>query len=200
MGSSKKITPRRFIVYLLALVLLSLAQPHPVLFGIGLALVFAGEALRLWGCGHLVKNQDVIMSGPFAYVKNPLYVGTFLIVTGFILQASNPGAPSRYLLYVGLPLFFAIFFLYYMPYKVQVEGDRLRRRFGEKFDEYDKNVPDFFPRLSRYGTATQRWQSHLLVENSEWGILFTTLVGSAVILTKFFPFSETYDLWKIIGQ
>jgi len=187
-------------VYLLALVLLSLARPHPVLFGIGFFFVLAGEALRLWGCGHLVKNQDVIMSGPFAYVKHPLYVGTFLIVTGFILQASNPNAHSRYLLYVGLPLFFAIFFLYYMPYKVQVEGDRLRRRFGEKFDEYDKNVPNFFPRFSRYGNATQKWQSHLLVENSEWGILFIALAGSAVILTKFFPFSDTYDLWKILGQ
>lgn len=199
MGASQKLTPRKFIVFITALGILALAKPEPVLFGIGLGLAAAGEALRLWGCGHLRKNQDVIMSGPFAYVKNPLYVGTFLIACGFCLMASNPGEPSRYILYVVLPLFIVVFFFYYFPYKVQVEGDRLRRRFGEKFDEYDKNVPNFFPRLTPYGGSKLRWDHSLLFENSEHGILFIVLAGSALIATKFADFSRAYDLWSYLS-
>jgi protein-S-isoprenylcysteine O-methyltransferase Ste14 len=199
MGSSKKITPRKFIVYVLSLAVLSLARPTPVLFAVGLVLVIMGELMRIWGCGHLQKNQDVIMSGPFAYVKNPLYVGTFLIVVGFCLQASNPAEPSRYILYLILPLFLAIFFLYYFPYKVRVEGERLKKRFGEKFEEYDRNVPEFIPRLTPYGGSKVKWDMSLLSENSEWGILFVVLAGSALIFTKFFPFSEIYDLWRVFG-
>jgi len=189
MGSSKKITPRRLIVYLFALGLLLLAKPHPVLFPVGVALVAAGEGLRLWACGHLRKNQDVIMSGPFAYLKNPLYAGTLLIVTGFCLAASNPDAPSKWLLYLGLPLFLAVFFFYYFPYKVRVEGDRLRRRFGEKFDEYDRNVPNLVPRLSPYRPEGEagllKWEPKLLVENSEYGTLIWVVVGCLLVYAKF---------------
>lgn len=194
MGSSKKITPRRLIVYLFALALLLLAKPHPVLYPVGVALIAAGEALRLWACGHLRKNQDVIMSGPFAYLKNPLYAGTLLIVSGFCFAASNPDEPSRWLLYVGLPLFLAVFFFYYFPYKVGVEGDRLRRRFGEKFDVYDKNVPNLIPRMTPYrpdgGGEPLRWDGKLLSENSEYGTLIWVVLGSLVLYAKFH-----FELW-----
>lgn len=199
MGASKRLNPRRLIVYVVSLGILVLAKPEPILFGIGFSLALLGEALRIWGCGHLRKNQDVIMSGPFAYVKNPLYVGTFLIVAGFCLMASNTGEPSRYILFVALPIFVIAFFFYYFPYKVQVEGDRLRRRFGRKFDEYDKNVPNFFPRLTPYGGSKLRWDPSLLTENSEYGILFIVLAGSALIATKFADFSRAYDLWSYLS-
>lgn len=190
MGASKRLTPRRLVVYICCLGVLLLAKPHPVLYGIGLVLIIAGEALRLWACGYLRKNQDVIMSGPFAYVKNPLYVGTFLILTGFCLAASNPHHPSRWVLYVALPLFLLIFFTYYMPKKVRIEGDRLRRRFGEKFDAYDRNVPNFIPRLSAYkpegGDQGLTWDVALLSENSEYGTFIWVVVGSLIIFSRFF--------------
>jgi protein-S-isoprenylcysteine O-methyltransferase Ste14 len=194
MGSSKKITPRRLIVYLFALALLLLAKPHPVLYPVGVALIAMGEALRLWACGHLRKNQDVIMSGPFAYLKNPLYAGTLLIVSGFCFAASNPDEPSRWLLYVGLPLFLAVFFFYYFPYKVGVEGDRLRRRFGEKFDVYDENVPNLVPRLTPYrpegGGEPLPWDGKLLSENSEYGTLIWVVLGCLILFAKFY-----IELW-----
>jgi protein-S-isoprenylcysteine O-methyltransferase Ste14 len=193
MGSSKKITPRRLIVYLAALALLLLAKPHPVLYAVGVVLIAAGEGLRIWACGHLRKNQDVIMSGPFAYLKNPLYAGTLLIVSGFCFAASNPHEHSRWLLYVGLPLFLAVFFFYYFPYKVGVEGDRLRRRFGEKFDIYDKNVPNLFPRPTPYrpeGVEPLRWDAQLLSENSEYGTLIWVVLGCLILYAKFH-----FELW-----
>jgi protein-S-isoprenylcysteine O-methyltransferase Ste14 len=191
MPASKKLTPRKFIVYVCSLGVLLLSKPHPVLFTVGVCIVFLGEALRMWACGHLRKNQDVIVSGPFAYVKNPLYLGTFLILVGFCLAASHPERPSRYVLYVCLPLFLAVFLLYYFPYKVRVEGDRLRRRFGEKFDEYDKHVPNFIPRLTPYKASNQRWDIRLLAENSEYGTFIWIFCGCLIIYAKFY-----FDLWS----
>jgi protein-S-isoprenylcysteine O-methyltransferase Ste14 len=191
MGSSKKITPRRIFVYVCSLAVLVLAKPHPVLYPVGLGFILAGEGLRVWACGHLRKNKDVIMSGPFAHVKNPLYVGTLMILVGFCLAASRPDHPSIYILYVGLPVFLLVFFFYYFPYKVRVEGDRLRRRFGEKFEEYDRNVPDLIPRLKPYRASDARWDVKLLSENSEYGTMIWVILGSIIVYTKFY-----FDLWS----
>jgi protein-S-isoprenylcysteine O-methyltransferase Ste14 len=190
MPASKKITPKRIIVYFCSLGVLLLARPHPVLYPVGVCFILMGEGLRIWACGHLRKNQDVITSGPFAYVKNPLYVGTFLILVGFCIAASHPDSGSRYVLYVCLPAFLAVFALYYFPYKVRVEGDRLRRRFGEKFDEYDKQVPNFFPRLTPFESSNQRWDIKLLSENSEYGTLLWVVIGCLIIYAKFH-----FQLW-----
>jgi len=197
MGSSKKITFRKLVVYLAALAVLFFAKPEVTLYVVGLILVGLGELMRLWGCGHLRKNKDVITSGPFAHVKHPLYLGSFLVFSGFCFQASNPGEPSRYILYVIFPFFLAVFFFYYLPYKAQVEGDRLRKRFGEKYDEYARNVPGFIPRWKPWGHSTQKWDMALLAENSEWGIFLILIVGSTLIFTKFFPFSRFYDVWTL---
>ncbi len=191
MPASKKLTLRRALVYLCAVALLVLAEPHPALYTVGIALVLVGELFRVWACGHLRKNKDVIMSGPYAHVKNPLYVGTFLIVSGLCVAASDPWNPvSKYMLYAALPLFLAVFIIYYFPYKMRVEGDRLRRHFGEKFDLYDKNVPNFFPRLTPYKGSTARWDGKLIAENSEYGTIIWVTVGSLILFSKFF-----IDLW-----
>jgi len=194
MGASKRLTFRRFVVYACCVAVLFLAQPHPVFYGVGVALIAIGEWLRLWACGYLRKNQDVIVSGPFAYVKNPLYVGTFLIMTGFCFAASHPGQPSRWVLFAAYPLFLLVFTTYYMPKKIRIEGDRLRRRFGEKFDEYDRQVPDFFPRLTPFRPPQRQdlaWSAALLKENSEYGTLLWTVAGSLIIFSKFF-----FGLWN----
>ena len=81
MSASKTPTTRRVAVYAAAVLVFLLASPTPVLFAVGASLALLGECLRVWACGHLRKNQAVIQSGPYAHVKNPLYLGTFLILT-----------------------------------------------------------------------------------------------------------------------
>jgi protein-S-isoprenylcysteine O-methyltransferase Ste14 len=187
MAASKKPTIRRLPVYALAVGVILLASPHPVLLALGAGLATLGEALRLWACGHLRKNQAVIQSGPYAHVKNPLYLGTFLILLGAILAASNPATSSRYLVILVLPFCLGVFFVYYLPYKFAVEGDRLRRRFGEVWETYDRQVPDFIPRLTPFRHSDVRWDPRLVAENSEvsaaiWvGLLFALLTARAFL-------------------
>ena len=186
--ASKTPTWRRFVAYAFAGAVLALADPagSPVApYGglhIGAALALFGEFWRIWGCGHLRKNQAVISSGPYAHVRNPLYLGTLLILVGFCLAAGN-----RVVLYGLLPFALAVFFSYYTPKKERVESDRLRRRFGEEFEVYHDAVPGYFPRLTKWkGSKPAPFSGALVVENSEIPTLVLVLLGLVVLYARNF--------------
>lgn len=187
MPASKKPTLRRFAVYATGGIIFVLARPTLPLYLIGCGLAVVGELLRIWAFGHLRKNQAVIQSGPYRHVKNPAYLGTFLIMVGVFFAASEgaPGTPSRYLLIVLLPFALGVFFFYYLPHKFRVEGGRLRRRFGAVWDDYDRRVPDFVPSPWPRVNADGRWDAALVVHNSEVSTALLVLAGLAVLGSKF---------------
>jgi protein-S-isoprenylcysteine O-methyltransferase Ste14 len=139
----------------------------------GLLLIIAGELVRVWAAGHLRKNMEVTTTGPYAYVKNPLYLGTLFIMAGFSIMARN-----IYILAIGL----MVFFFYYVPFKKEVESARLRERFGDLWTAYDKHVPDYIPRISPYPErGGKRWDLSIFIDNSEHGIVLIVLLGMAAI-------------------
>ena len=97
----KRVTLKTVPIYLALILLLIFARPTLGWLLVGLVFVLIGEALRIWAAGHLKKTKEVTTTGPYAYVKNPLYLGTLLILIGFCLMARNP-----YLLLIGLTFFF----------------------------------------------------------------------------------------------
>ena len=189
MPASKKPTLRKMAVYACALLVLALARPQPLFFAIGATLCVLGELLRIWACGHLRKNQTVVKSGPYAHVKNPLYLGTFLILVGLVFAASHPdpGRASRYLLILFLPFALGVFFFYYLPHKFRVEADRLRRRFGAEWDEYDRKVPDFVPSPLPRVRSDVRFEASLVAQNSEIGMAIVVAGALLVIGARFLP-------------
>ncbi|MBI3608460.1 MAG: isoprenylcysteine carboxylmethyltransferase family protein [Nitrospirae bacterium] len=172
----RKVTAKTIPVYLLAIGLVWLAKPVPVTFVAGLVVVVAGEAIRIWAAGHLYKNERVTTSGPYAYVKNPLYLGTLLIMVGLCVMASN---------YVLLVIGLAVFVAYYAPFKQRRESDRLRERFGESWVQYDREVPGYLPRLTPYpGRDRLPWQWEAFIRNDEHGTAMAVGVGIAVLAWK----------------
>lgn len=109
----------------------------------GILLVCAGEGLRLWAAGHLRKDEVLTTGGPYAYVRNPLYIGSLTIAVGFTLMLRS------FLLLVPLLAGFAL------AYRAETrrEGKALREKFGAAFDQYRQAVPAWVPRLSRYPQA-----------------------------------------------
>ena len=81
---------RVVVVYLFVAALVWISQPTPLLVAIGLPFVVTGEAVRFWAAGHLLKSKELAVSGPYRYTQNPLYLGRFLILTGFCLMAYLP--------------------------------------------------------------------------------------------------------------
>ncbi len=140
-----------------------------------------GEFWRIWGCGHLRKNQAVITSGPYARVRNPLYLGTLLNLVGFCIAAGEP-----VVMFGLLPAGLLVFFLYYIPKKERVESDRLRRRFGEEFDRYHAAVPGYLPRLTAWkGSVPAPFSWALVAENSEFETLGLILLGLGVLVARY---------------
>ncbi len=166
---------RRIPLFLGALLLVLFAKPNPAGTVIGVILILAGEAMRIWAAGHLRKNENLTVTGPYAYVKNPLYVGSILITTGFCIMAGN--------IYILAAATLAFCF-HYIPYKKRVEGDRLKRIFGDRYEDYDRKVPDYIPRWTPYSQERASWSFGCFIGNSEGGILVLNALGIILILTR----------------
>jgi protein-S-isoprenylcysteine O-methyltransferase Ste14 len=104
---------------------------------IGLPVSIAGLALRAWAAGCLAKNRQLARSGPYAYIRNPLYLGTVLAAAGLAVAARSPG--------LGV-LFTAVFLLVYLPV-IQLEEQHLRKLFPG-YGAYAARVPAFWPRFN----------------------------------------------------
>jgi protein-S-isoprenylcysteine O-methyltransferase Ste14 len=130
-----------------------------------------GLALRAWAAGHLEKNRTLAESGPYAYVRNPLYIGTLMVAAGFVI------ASRRWEL--GM-LFAAVFLLIYLPV-VELEEQHLRSLFPEYVD-YARRVPRLWPRLIGNSSKPFRWSVYL--RNQEYQALAGFLAGVAVLIWK----------------
>ncbi len=136
--SIKKIRLRS--VWLLIPAFLILAEPAPSTIAAGLVLAIAGGLVRAWASGTIHKNRILTTGGPYAYTRNPLYLGTFLTGLGLTIAAGS------------LPLvaiFLAFFGTIYVP-TMWAEEKTLDKLFGEAFHVYADNVPLFIPRLRPY--------------------------------------------------
>ena len=78
--------PLGFVCAITALVL---ARPVWWSWWAGLALALPGEALRLWAAGHIEKGREITRSGPYRFVRHPLYLGSTLLGVGFALAARS---------------------------------------------------------------------------------------------------------------
>jgi len=117
-----------------------LAKPKPLSLLIGAAVSIVGLAIRAWAAGHIRKNAALATSGPYAYTRNPLYLGSFLVGLGFTL------ASGRWVLAI---LFVGLFLGIYFPV-MRVEASTLADLFGNAYDDYRREVPLFFPRITPF--------------------------------------------------
>ena len=175
-----KVTGRTVAAGVVGIVVFFLAKDRmlaPSWFVSGAVITLLGEWLRLWAAGHLRKNKQLTTTGPYSYVKNPLYIGTLLITVGYSAMAMN-----YWIMIAG----FVWFFIYYAPYKKKQENEKLVGSFGAAWTEFDKAVPDYLPRLTPYpGRGTNRWNWAVVKENSEHETAAAVLVGFAVMLYLF---------------
>jgi protein-S-isoprenylcysteine O-methyltransferase Ste14 len=203
----KKLSWKLLLVYAACLALIAVARPDRNKhlqwdFWLGAGLAVVGELVRLWAAGHLVKNQVLTTTGPYAFAKNPLYIGTFFCLVGFCVMGRGDPANPWYLHYANWILLGAgvlAFVAYYVPYKKKREGDRLRENFGADWDAYDAAVPDYFPRLTPYrhpGAEPRRWSFRAMCENSEQWTPLAIAAGIVALLYNWAILDFASKLWK----
>lgn len=126
--------------FLCAIAFIAFSRPRPVTLALGGAVSLLGLAMRAWASGHIRKNTTLAISGPYAYTRNPLYLGSFVLGLGFTIGA------GRWILAI---LFAALFLGIYFPV-MRVESRTLTEMFGDNYRHYAFHVPLFFPQLTPY--------------------------------------------------
>lgn len=123
--------------FALAALYLWLARPSCKSMALGLVLIIPGLLIRALASGHVQKNEQLATTGPYAYSRNPLYLGSIILAVGFAAAARN--------WWVGVVLLVMLLAIY-LPV-IRSEEAFLRGRFPE-FDEYSRRVPRLLPRLT----------------------------------------------------
>lgn len=140
----------------------------------GLPVSALGLALRAWATGHVEKNIRLAQSGPYAYVRNPLYLGTLLVAAGFAIASRRWGLGA---------LFAAVFVLIYLP-AIELEEQHLRKLFPE-FKDYAEHVHALWPCVGPLKRPEHfRWK--LYVRNREYQAGIGFVVGAAYLLIRAF--------------
>ena len=103
-----------------------LARPSWLSLGLGATVALVGELLRVWAAGHLEKGLEVTTSGPYRWMRHPLYVGSSLLGVGFAVAARHPMVAALVVLYLAVSLSVA----------ARLEEATLRAKFGDAYDRY----------------------------------------------------------------
>jgi len=160
-----------------AAVFMVLAKPNPTTLLMGAVVSLIGLAMRAWASGHIRKNDKLAMSGPYAYTRNPLYLGSFLVGLGFTI------ASGRWLLAI---LFAGLFLGIYFPV-MRVEASTLAELFGRDYEKYKHEVPLFFPRLTPFRASESgkvRFNGDLYMRYREYRAAMGLLAAWGLLLVK----------------
>jgi protein-S-isoprenylcysteine O-methyltransferase Ste14 len=149
-----------------AVIYLWRARPNPASLLSGSLIVIAGLAIRAIASGQLKKNEELAVSGPYSYTRNPLYLGSILIAIGFALAARS--------LWIWV-LLVALFVFIYVPV-IGSEEAFLRSRFSD-FDSYVRRVPRLLPRWSGQ-SLTANFSRELYLKHRE----YNALIGAALMM------------------
>jgi protein-S-isoprenylcysteine O-methyltransferase Ste14 len=156
-----------------AVIYLWLARPTPQSLICGTVLIIAGILIRVLASGHVKKNEELTTTGPYAYTRNPLYLGSLALALGFVVASR-----SWIIAAFAAVLLFAI----YLPV-IRGEENFLRAHFPE-FEEYAQHVPRLFPRLSPYRSSPGSFSRHLYWKHREYNAAIGAAFMIAALIAK----------------
>lgn len=156
-----KRTPQRIRIplgFVFAAALIIFAVPTPASLVAGSVVAAVGLLIRAWASGHIRKAATLAVTGPYAYTRNPLYLGSFFLAVGFSIAGGVWWLPI-----LGAAIFLGI----YIPV-LRVEADDMRQQFHDEYDEYAANVPVLIPRATPWRHDDAKWDSGLYLQYREY--------------------------------
>lgn len=128
-----------------------------------LCVSMAGELLQAWCFGTLQKKKELAAEGPYALVRNPMYLGRYFVILGILML---PG------IWWILPVFTVLYY-FYMANRVHREEVTLREVFGKEYEAYCAEVPRFLPTARPFrGNPVMAFRWDVFVRNNgHWNFL-----------------------------
>jgi protein-S-isoprenylcysteine O-methyltransferase Ste14 len=129
-----------------------LAEPTWASLLRSLPFVAGGEALRIWAAGHLEKSREVTRSGPYAWMRHPLYFGSAMIAIGLVMASASRPVSLLIAFYLGTAI----------PAAVLAEEKHLREKFGGDYDAYKAHQAPPMTRRFSLGRAIVNREHHTI--------------------------------------
>jgi len=147
----------------------------------GIGYIIAGVLIRLWSNGYAIKNDKLSTCGPYAFVRNPLYLGTFLIAIGFVIVLKSE--PPWLEWSAGGIFLLALSFMYYRT--INAEQGMLLAKFKNAYKDYCQRVPAMLPALVPYSKG-EKWPFSLqrLFKSKEHKTVFWIFILLVVFYLK----------------
>ncbi len=146
----------------------------------GSLILAAGALLRLAASGYLIKSYHLTTCGPYAYTRNPLYLGNFLVGLGVMATSAN----------TFLVLYYVASFYFLYAGTVREEERDLRQKYGKEFDDYAVRVPPFIPSPFAYPRREKR--------SFSWAHVFRN--GEFIRLSGFGALLAFLHLWHMAAS
>ena len=159
--------------FIFAVVYIWLARPTRTSLIVGALVLLPGLVLRGLASGHVQKDKQLTISGPYAYTRNPLYLGSLFLAAGFAVAARS---------WPIVAIMVMMFALIYIPV-IAGEERYLRQTFPE-YDEYARRVPRMFPRLTPYGNQQAAYSSARYWKHREYEASIGCVVLLAILIAK----------------
>jgi protein-S-isoprenylcysteine O-methyltransferase Ste14 len=156
-----------------------LAKPTVISMLVGAGVIIPGLLVRALASGHVQKNEQLATAGPYAYTRNPLYLGSLILAGGFALAAR-----SWWIAGILVIMFFAI----YLPV-IRGEEVFLRDRFRE-FENYARQVPRLLPRLTASENSGGAFSWDLYWKHREYNAILGAVGMMAALVAKFIWMSK----------
>lgn len=160
--------------FVFAVVFIVFSKPSTLSLLIGGVTALIGLVLRGWASGHIQKAKVLAISGPYAYTRNPLYLGSFVLGVGFTIAAG--------VWWLAL-IFIALYLGIYLPV-MRVEENDISRIFGAEFDEYRKHVPLFLPRLTVWQDTGTKFDLGLYLRYREYRAFVGAVIAMVLLAAK----------------
>lgn len=154
-----------------------LSKPTVLLVGVGAVIAAVGLVIRGWAAGTIHKNQTLTTGGPYAFTRNPLYLGSFLMGVGIATATGS----------IWLFALFLIFFSWVYRGTIQKEARFLEQSYGDRFRSYAAEVPAFVPRITPFRPDEPHptaFSMDRYLRNREWEAAVGVVAGFALIAAK----------------
>jgi len=149
----------------------------PALFFPALLISLFGELIQVWSFASLDKNTELAVKGPYVLTRNPMYLGRFFLLLGFLLLAGR----------VWVIFLFLVVYYFYIVNRVKREEKKLRQVFGDRYDMYCREVNRFVPSMKNFQWKPVlffKW-SLFLENNGHWNLVAVILCYAVLYYFSF---------------
>jgi protein-S-isoprenylcysteine O-methyltransferase Ste14 len=163
------------IGFVTAILFVFFSRPGWMSLAAGVPIALFGAGIRAWASGHLRKNAELAVSGPYAFTRNPLYFGSFVMAAGCAVCGGSLWLSAWMM---------SLFLVVYVPV-MQAEAAHMRRLFAGDYESWAANVPLFIPRVTPYRNGlTRRFDPRQYLRHREYRAAIGLVIVIGVLWLK----------------